>query len=1084
MKLSEAETTFLEDQAAIADNPNDLLSLINKAISCDKYHVDNPIMPSLKSQKEMLQTIIALPDFLDQKKQLLEDVAQCIASNLMMLSEASMKGQGWYLKSMKAVGYSLKDGGHCFGMAHMAMQAFLVDEEMTEFDKRLRLIERLPLSDVENNFSKLKSSQQALLEKGEIEIAENINSSITNIQAFFDGIALYQSTSTYTHLFETSVKHQDAEKTMAITHPVLMDLEEESPTLVSCDSGAYNQSELETYLELLEKHLGDNSFALELISARHAINLNYSEKNKCWLLLDPNNLPAVKYKDTGLLAKALMQGYKQKKGLVMETSLYTKKKHAENMGKNRSSMKETPEYQKLHDSAKLNTVFEDNISQLEYATKRNDIVWIQENIELLDLNQADLTGYTPLMAAAENGALDAVKVLTAQGANINQTNKNGISALMKAASYKHYNIVGQLLEAGANIDAQNVDGHSALTRACINEDIPTAVFLIEKGADVNKRNIDDDATLDIALIKCCSDVISMLLQHGAKPTEKMLSNACLLREAEVVTTLIEHGGRYGVKPTEEMLSNACVLGRAGVVTTLIDHGVKPTEKMLLKACVEGNSEVVTTLIEYDVKPTEEMFLLASMKGNRDVITTLIEHGIKPTQEMLLSACFQGQVTVVTTLIEHGAKPTEKMLLFASMEGNAAVVTTLIEHGIKPTEEMLFRACTNGKIEVINALMTGPNGLSPQKEFLYEACLNNNDGDVIKALIKNLHKPEELIKSAYDDNRNDIARVLISNNVVPVEMVEEACFTGNVDIIKMLIDDGVKPTAQMLETAYKQNKIDIFKALVTQPGNENVKLVTSLIDSLFHEESKELKSKLKDELKMSDDDIEEILNEVKSNILLELTSEKIILLCEKRLNVIIFDKLSEILEKKRFVNESLQHSYIWKSHLNAGGRSHRPPTNSSKFDDVKEQYQRVQGDCLKIEAANPVTLKTLLLAFSESSQIKLVIEGLRKNELCYDMLPTHLQKNKEIIIAAKYPYLDYVLQYPETSSASLGLITAAVLEVTTQSFQQAAIIAAGTTTALAAYSSMKFFTPNLSSPSSQSEHSNSSTQTIQPRKDPR
>jgi hypothetical protein len=122
--------------------------------------------------------------------------------------------------------------------------------------------------------------------------------------------------------------------------------------------------------------------------------------------------------------------------------------------------------------------------------------------------------------------------------------------------------------------------------------------------------------------------------------------------------------------------------------------------------------------------------------------------------------------------------------------------------------------------------------------------------------------------------------------------------------------------------------------------------------------------------------------------------------------------------------------------------------------------------------SPESLEKILASFnSEQLKIRMVIEGLRKKELSYDVLPQYLKQNKEIITAAKYPWLDFVLQNSEASSASLSLITLGALEVLSSNWQQKAILAAGTTTAALTYSTMKFFTPNLSKSPPPSEQKN-------------
>lgn len=120
--------------------------------------------------------------------------------------------------------------------------------------------------------------------------------------------------------------------------------------------------------------------------------------------------------------------------------------------------------------------------------------------------------------------------------------------------------------------------------------------------------------------------------------------------------------------------------------------------------------------------------------------------------------------------------------------------------------------------------------------------------------------------------------------------------------------------------------------------------------------------------------------------------------------------------------------------------------------------------LHLVTNNLESLEKLLALFetNRSLQIQIVVDCLRKKIIHFDNLPIDLKRNKEIYIAGKCPCLDYVMQHPAMISASLCLITTAALEIATQNFQLTAIISPTTITTLVAYSSMKFFAPNLSS----------------------
>lgn len=77
----------------------------------------------------------------------------------------------------------------------------------------------------------------------------------------------------------------------------------------------------------------------------------------------------------------------------------------------------------------------------------------------------DVEGVTPLIAAAENGSLEVVRLLVDAGADVNRPDSSGFTPLMGAARAGHAKMVEFLLERGARLDAVDASGRNALTHA-------------------------------------------------------------------------------------------------------------------------------------------------------------------------------------------------------------------------------------------------------------------------------------------------------------------------------------------------------------------------------------------------------------------------------------------------------------------------------------------------------------------------------------------------------------------------------------------------------------------------------------------
>ncbi|OGV97496.1 MAG: hypothetical protein A3I04_02140 [Nitrospinae bacterium RIFCSPLOWO2_02_FULL_39_110] len=70
--------------------------------------------------------------------------------------------------------------------------------------------------------------------------------------------------------------------------------------------------------------------------------------------------------------------------------------------------------------------------------------------------------------ASDEGYLDIVKILLADGADVNKKDNDGSTALIEAVGKGHIDIVKVLLAAGADPDAENDNGVTALWMASSN----------------------------------------------------------------------------------------------------------------------------------------------------------------------------------------------------------------------------------------------------------------------------------------------------------------------------------------------------------------------------------------------------------------------------------------------------------------------------------------------------------------------------------------------------------------------------------------------------------------------------------------
>ena len=111
-------------------------------------------------------------------------------------------------------------------------------------------------------------------------------------------------------------------------------------------------------------------------------------------------------------------------------------------------------------------------------------------------------GFTALMFAAREGAVDAARALAAGGANLNLGDRDGLTALILAVINAHYDLASALLERGANPDEADSTGMTPLYAAV---DMNTLQFFH------GRPTARPSGALDSV------DMIKALLARGAKP---------------------------------------------------------------------------------------------------------------------------------------------------------------------------------------------------------------------------------------------------------------------------------------------------------------------------------------------------------------------------------------------------------------------------------------------------------------------------------------------------------------------------------------------------------------------------------------
>ena len=281
----------------------------------------------------------------------------------------------------------------------------------------------------------------------------------------------------------------------------------------------------------------------------------------------------------------------------------------------------------------VNDADETGLTMLIFAANlgRTDLVRLLLARRDVDVNKATSAHLTALMCASINGHVEAVRLLLArQGVEVNKATLSGVTALMCATQNGHVDVVGLLLASnGVEVNKGTAgDGATALIVASKNGSVEMArLLLASKGVEVNKASTPYGFTaLIVASENGHVEVVRLLLaRQGVEVNKATLSGATALIIAsqnghiEVARLLLASRGVEVNKTTPDGFTALIIAsenGRVEVVRLLLAHpGVKTGQtsaegwSALGAASRNGHGAIVSLLVAH--RAHEQVLLLAA-----------------------------------------------------------------------------------------------------------------------------------------------------------------------------------------------------------------------------------------------------------------------------------------------------------------------------------------------------------------------------------------------------------------------------------------------------------------------------------------
>jgi ankyrin repeat protein len=225
-----------------------------------------------------------------------------------------------------------------------------------------------------------------------------------------------------------------------------------------------------------------------------------------------------------------------------------------------------------------------------------------------------------------------------------ESRSRNVRELIEAASQGDVEKVRSLLDSGMDVNARDKHGKDALNGSLIYNHTNVLKVLLEHGANVD--GVKGQVALDLACHEGNSEAVKLLLNHGVEMT---LPAAASLGDLKQVEDLIEKGHALDEESFGMTALSAAIRKRnADVVKLLLDKGLDVNatasrRTALEMACAEGNTLIVDLLLQRGANVNQLLGLTAEVKSMDPCRMTA-----------LMYAAYKGNLDLVELLVARGA----------------------------------------------------------------------------------------------------------------------------------------------------------------------------------------------------------------------------------------------------------------------------------------------------------------------------------------------------------------------------------------------------------------------------------------------
>ena len=321
------------------------------------------------------------------------------------------------------------------------------------------------------------------------------------------------------------------------------------------------------------------------------------------------------------------------------------------------------------------------LNQLHSVEKEGDVTEMKSTLPRgFSVDSRNTTGRTPLMNAALNGNVQAVKSMIKRGADPSLTDYIGWNMLHYAAEGGDTDIISLIHTHLPNIESKTGEGHTPLMVAALCGKLHAVKWFLEKGATVACEDKRGWNTLHHAASGGDTDIISLIHTHLPNIESKTgeghtpLMVAALCGKLHAVKWFLEKGATVACEDKRgwNTLHHAASGGDTDIISLIHTHlpniesktGEGHTPLMVAALC--GKLHAVKWFLEKGAtvacedKSGWNMLHLAAESGDTDIISLIHTHlpniesktGEGHTPLMVAALC--GKLHAVKWFLEKGA----------------------------------------------------------------------------------------------------------------------------------------------------------------------------------------------------------------------------------------------------------------------------------------------------------------------------------------------------------------------------------------------------------------------------------------------